>query len=204
MKGHHKPHTRHYFAVHLKPNNYTVWDCNHPDIDIRNLGTLSSADYQQKLFKVISLTDQNDYERNCKETRISKPSVLSGLVEDLMFPLPRCFALDLMHLFLNLGELFIPLWRGTMKCDSTDDLSTWEWATLTGDVWQTHGQLVANATPFFPSSFHHPPHNPMEKISSGYKAMEYYLYLFGLGPGFFCAVLPHKYWKNFCKLVYGV
>jgi len=91
-----------------------------------------------------------------------------------------------------------------MKCDSTDDLSTWEWATLTGDVWQTHGQLVANATPFFPSSFHHPPHNPMEKISSGYKAMEYYLYLFGLGPRFFHAVLPHKYWKNFCKLVYGV
>ncbi len=70
MKGHHKPHTGHYFAVHLKPNNYTVWDCNHPDIDIRNLGTLSSADYQQKLFKVISSTDQNDYERNCKETRI--------------------------------------------------------------------------------------------------------------------------------------
>ncbi|SRR6266702_3127703 len=110
MKGHHKPHTRHYFAVHLKPNNYTVWDCNHPNIDICNLGTLSSADYQQKLFKVISLTDQNDYERNHKETGISKPSVLSGLVEDLMFPLPRCFALDLMHLFLNLGELFIPLW----------------------------------------------------------------------------------------------
>jgi hypothetical protein len=31
MKGRHKPHTGHYFAVHLKPNNYTVHDCNHPD-----------------------------------------------------------------------------------------------------------------------------------------------------------------------------
>jgi hypothetical protein len=31
MKGWHKPHTGHYFAVHLKPNNYTVHDCNHPD-----------------------------------------------------------------------------------------------------------------------------------------------------------------------------
>ncbi|KAH9160377.1 hypothetical protein EDB89DRAFT_1862959 [Lactarius sanguifluus] len=108
MKGHHKPHTGHYFAVHLKPNSYTVRDCNHPDIDIRNLGTLSPADYQQKLSKLISSIDQIDYERNRKETGISKPSILSGLSEDLMFPLPRCFALDLMHLlFLNLGELLV-------------------------------------------------------------------------------------------------
>jgi hypothetical protein len=102
MKGCHKPHNRHYFAVHLRPNNYTVRDCNHPDIDICNLNTLSSADYQESLIKVISSTDQTDYERNCKETGISKPSILSGLVNDLMFPLPRCFALDLMHLlFIN-------------------------------------------------------------------------------------------------------
>ncbi|KAH8987683.1 hypothetical protein EDB86DRAFT_2808718 [Lactarius hatsudake] len=109
-----------------------------------------------------------------------------------------------MHLlFLNLGELLIPLWRGTLKCDPADNQLTWDWATLTGDVWQTHGQLVANATPFFPSSFHRPPRNPAEKISSGYKATEYYLYLFGLGPGLFRTVLPRKYWKNFCKLVRG-
>jgi hypothetical protein len=205
MKGRHKPHTGHYFAVHLKPNNYTVRDCNHPDIDIRNLSTLSSVQYQHNLSKVVSSIDQNDYERNRKETGISKPSILSGLVDDLMFPLPHCFALDLMHLlFINLGELLIPLWRGTLKCDSTDDLSSWDWATLTGDIWQTHGQLVAGATPFFPSSFHRPPRNPAEKISSGYKATEYYLYLFGLGPGFFRSVIPPKYWKNFCKLVRGV
>lgn len=205
MRGRHKPHTGHYFAVHLKPNNYTVHDCNHPDIDIRNLGTLSSADYQCNLSKVVSSTDQNDFERNRKETGISKPSILSGLVDNLMFPLPHCFTLDLMHLlFINLGELLIPLWRGTLRCDPTDDQSSWDWATLTGDVWQTHGQLVADATPFFPSSFHRPPRNPAEKISSGYKATEYYLYLFGLGPGIFRPVIPSKYWKNFCKLVRGV
>jgi hypothetical protein len=205
MKGRHKPHTGHYYAVHLRPNNYTVQDCNHPDINIHNLNTLSSADYQQSLTKVISSTDQTDYERNRKETGISKPSILSGLVNDLMFPLPRCFALDLMHLlFINLGELLIPLWRGTLKCDSTDDQSTWEWATLTGETWQSHGQLVADATSFFPSSFHRPPRNPAEKISSGFKATEYYLYIFGLGLGVFRAVLPHKYWTNFCKLLHGV
>ena len=33
--------------------------------------------------------------------------------------------------------------------------------------------------------------------------MEYYHYLFRLGSGFFRAVLPYKYWKNYCKLVCG-
>jgi hypothetical protein len=122
-----------------------------------------------------------------------------------MIPVPRCFPLDLMHLiFINLGELLIPLWRGTMKCDMADSPLSWEWATLTGDIWQAHGKLVAGATPFFPSSFHRPPRNPAEKISSGYKAIEYFHYLFGLGPGVFRAVLPSKYWKNFCKLVRAV
>jgi hypothetical protein len=205
MKGRHKPHSGHYFAVHLKPNDYTVHDCNHPDVDIRNLETPSSADYQQDLSKVISSRDQSEYEKNRKATGISKPTILSGLLDDLMIPVPRCFPLDLMHLiFINLGELLIPLWRGTMKCEATDSLLSWEWATLTGDIWQAHGRLVANATPFFPSSFHRPPRNPAEKISSGYKAIEYFHYLFGLGPGFFRAVLPSKYWKNFCKLVRGI
>lgn len=204
MKGRHKPNSGHYYAVHLRPNNYSVEDCNHPDVNIRNLGTLSSDSYQQQLAKVTASTDQADYERNRKQTGISKPSILSGLVDSLMFPLPRCFALDLMHLlFLNLGELLIPLWRGTMNCAATDDQTTWAWATLTGDLWQIHGQLVANATRFFPSFFHRPPRNPAEKISSGYKAIEYHLYIFGLGPGLFRAVLPHVYWKNFCKLVRG-
>ena len=205
MKGRHKPHTGHYFAVHLKPNNYSVRDCNHPDVNIRNLSTLSCDDYQRNLSKVVASTDQHDYERNRKETGISKPTILSGLVSDLMFPVPRCFPLDLMHLlFINLGELLIPLWRGTLRCDSTDDISNWDWVKLTGDVWQSHGQLVADARPFFPSSFHRPPRNPAEKISSGYKATEYYHYLFGLGPGYFRAVLPLKYWKSYCRLVRGV
>ena len=34
--------------------------------------------------------------------------------------------------------------------------------------------------------------------------MEYYLYIFGLGPAFFRTILPEKYYKNFCKLVQGV
>jgi hypothetical protein len=57
MKGRHKPNAGHYFAVHLKPNNYMVDNCNHPDIDIHNLSTLSSTNYLRDLSKVVSSTD---------------------------------------------------------------------------------------------------------------------------------------------------
>jgi len=154
---------------------------------------------------VVSSPDKSHYEKTQKETQISKPTILSGLVVNLMVPVPCCFPLDLMHLiFINLGELLIPLWQGTMKCDVTDSISSWDWATMTGDAWEVHRKVVADATPFFPSLFHRPPHNPAEKISSGYKATEYFHYLFGLGPGHFHAILPSRYWKHFCKLVRGV
>ena len=127
MKGRHKPHTGHYFAVHLRPNNYMVHDCNHPNIDICNLTTLSCDQYQHDLSKVIASSNQHDYERNRKKTGISKPTILSRLVSNLMLPVPCCFPLDLMHLlFINLGELLIPLWCGTLKCDLTDNVTSWD------------------------------------------------------------------------------
>jgi len=76
------------------------------------------------------------------------------------------------YLCINIRELLIPLWRGQLKCDSNDDKDTWDWVKLIGDVWTQHGKLVAEATKYFPSSFHRPPQNPVEKISSGYKAAE--------------------------------
>ncbi|KIJ97243.1 hypothetical protein K443DRAFT_133885 [Laccaria amethystina LaAM-08-1] len=206
MKGWHKPSSGHYYAAHLKPNLCDIEDCNHEDFNLRDfVFQLSPEEYNNKLTLVIESIDQNSYEKNRKLTGISKPSILSGLHPDYILSIPRCFTNDIMHLItINLGELFIPVWCGTFKCESTDDKATWDWATLVGDTWQSHGKLVAAATKYFPSFFHRPPRNPAEKISSGYKASEYYLYLFGLGPGFFRAVLPKKYWKNFCKLVCGV
>jgi hypothetical protein len=63
--------------------------------------------------------------------------------------------------------------------------------------------MVADATPYIPGSFDRAPRNPAEKISSGYKAWEFLLYFYGLGPALFHGVLPDKYWKNYCKLVRG-
>ena len=129
-------------------------------------------------------------------------SACQGLLYSI--PMPLCHSVDLMHLAINIGELQVPLWRGTFKCEQSDDKLTWDWVTLTGDVWQAHGKLVAESTIYFPSSFHRPPRNPAEKINSGYKATEYFHYLFGLGPAFFRVHLPKKYWQHYCKLVRGI
>ena len=207
MKGRHKPSSGHYCAAHLRPNNSDLAEnCNHQDYNFSREPTAPSPQvYVNNLKKVVNSRDQADYERNRKLTGISKPTIISGLDSKLTLPVPRCFSVDLMHLlFINLAELFISLWRGTLRCDPTDDKATWDWAKLVGRTWTDHGKLVANATHYFPSSFHHPPRNPAEKISSGYKATEYFLYLFGLGPGLFRVILPKKYWKHFCKLVHGV
>ncbi|KAF9496980.1 hypothetical protein BDN71DRAFT_1388425 [Pleurotus eryngii] len=203
-KGRHKG-AGHYFAAHMKPIAYNVQDCNHEDVDIRNLVSSDVEVYQQDIATLVASRDKREYERNRKMTGLSKPTIFSGLVSNLMVPVPRCWVLDLMHLIhLNIPDLFIKLWRGTIKCEPTDKKSTWTWATLTGDTWISHGKLIAKATPHFPSSFHRPPRNPAEKINSGYKATEFYLYFYSLGPAHFRGILPKEIWRNFCRLVHGV
>ncbi|KAJ3808249.1 hypothetical protein F5876DRAFT_90140 [Lentinula aff. lateritia] len=92
------------------------------------------------------------------------------------------------HLGLNFGELLIPLWKGKLDCGRTDNNNTWTWATLTGETWEYHGKLIAEARKFFPSSFHRPPRNPAEKINSSFKAT---------------AVLPQENWRHLCKGLHG-
>jgi|ERR1700722_20069311 len=48
------------------------------------------------------------------------------------------------------------------------------------------------------------PRNPAEKISSGYKAIEYLVYIFFLCPALLYGVLPPEYYYHFCKLVFGI
>ena len=59
-------------------------------------------------------------------------------------------------------------------------------------------------TKYLPGSFDRPPRNPAKKMNSGYKAWEYVLYLYGLCLVMLHRILPEKYWKHFCKLIYGV
>ena|SRR5487761_1143679 len=62
--------------------------------------------------------------------------------------------------------------------------------------WQTHFTI------FLALSIAH--HAITEKLTSGYKAWKFLLYLYGLGPGLLYGLLPGNYYTNFCKLVRGI
>ncbi|KAJ7616591.1 hypothetical protein FB45DRAFT_1105832 [Roridomyces roridus] len=205
MKGRRKPKTTTYYPVRLLPDgDYHVSGCDHPDVNLTALldeSTLeqSTERYNHNMLFVSEATSQKDYEQRRLETGISKPSIFSGLPHSL--PVPAFFPLDGMHPILNLGDLLTSLWRGTIDCASTDDKSTWDWAVLTGDVWKEHGQAVADLREYFPGSFDTPPRNPAEKINTQYKAWEYLMYLFGVGPALLLGILPDKYYHHYCKVV---
>jgi hypothetical protein len=145
MKGRHKPNSGHYSAAHLRPNGINADDCNHADYNFRGVPQNPSVEtYQANIAKVVASINQADYEKNRKTTGLSKPSIISGLSLSKTLSVPHCFTVDLMHLLtLNLGELFIPLWRGELKCENTEDKNSWDWVVLTGDAWVKHGKLVA-------------------------------------------------------------
>ena len=204
--GRREPGGKHYYPAILKPLNYNVEGCCHDDISYASLPpSCSQETYIKNLRYLMALSSEKCFKNRRKQTGISKPSIFLGLKHNKMIGVPGCFGSDIMHLAaLNLPDLLINLWHGTFDCDQKDDRSTWTWATLKGRTWQDHGRQVAAATPYLPGSFDRPPRNPAEKISSGYKAWEFLLYLYGLGPGLFYGILPDAYYRNYCKLVFGV
>ncbi|KAF8833144.1 hypothetical protein BDN67DRAFT_992893 [Paxillus ammoniavirescens] len=70
----------------------------------------------------------------------------------------------------------------TFECDANDNKSTWWWATLVGEVWKTLGKDTADTRSHLPGSYDRPPRNIAEKINSGYKAWEFWIFLTSLGP----------------------
>ncbi|KAF8809746.1 hypothetical protein BYT27DRAFT_7254467 [Phlegmacium glaucopus] len=205
LPGRHKQGGSHYYPALLKPYDYNIEGSNHPDINVDSLPSYSVQDYEQKLKYVMASRNETQHKRRRLDTGISKPSIFLGLPPKHRFDVPGCFGSDIMHLAsLNIPDLFINLWRGTFDCDPKDDKSTWDWAVLQGVVWEDHGKDVAACTPYLPGSFDRPPRNPAEKISSGYKAWEFLLYLYGLGPALLYNILPEMYWIHYCKLVYAM
>lgn len=207
MKGRRKPKSggggHNYPCMLLPTGNYAEAGCDHPDYVVTELPSAYSEHFEDNLQSVISSPHNAEYLRRRAATGISKPSILRGL-GDCILGVPRMCGGDIMHLVLNLGELLIPLWRGTFERAASDPKETWYWAVLTGPTWEQHGRDVANATAYLPSSFGRAPRNPAEKINSGYKQWEYLLYLFGLCPGLLYKVLPDKLWQSFCKLARGI
>jgi hypothetical protein len=205
MKGRREEHGNHYFPALLKPEDYAVRDCDHPDIDVRKLPKASHNTYLQNLQTLVTSSSDRNYRARRLITGISKPSIFLGINRASTLGLPYSAGSDIMHLAaLNISDLMISLWRGTIDCTRPDDRSTWDWAVLRGDDWRDHGKAVANVLPYLPGSFDRPPRNIAEKLTSGYKAWEFLLYLYGLGPGLLYGLLPDIYYNNFCKLVRGI
>jgi hypothetical protein len=139
------------------------------------------------------------------ETGISKPSLFLGFPPNRILSLPTCFGSDIMHLFaLNMPDLLINLWRGTFECDANDDKSTWWWATLVGEVWKTLGKDTADTRSHLPGSYDRPPCNIAEKINSRYKAWEFWIFLYEIGPALLYDCLPEPIWEHYCKLIQAV
>jgi hypothetical protein len=203
LPGRHKPGAPTYYPALRQPDGPNPLD--HPDFFIHQLPLPGSFDYERNLERVIRCTNMTEYELARLETGITKPSIFCGFDTDHILLVPLCFGSDIMHIAaINVGDLLLPLWRGTFRAEATDDKSTWDWAVLTKAAWKAHGSLIADATPFLPGSFDRPPRNPAEKINSGYKAWEWLLYLYGMAPATLYGILPQPYWTNFCHLARGL
>ncbi|KAF5379709.1 hypothetical protein D9615_005670 [Tricholomella constricta] len=196
----------HYYPLLQMPDNYHVAGCNHPDVTFAQLDEYRknvAAHYQSQLALLMAAKNPTQYNSLRLSTGICKPTIFSGLRYSL--GILNIFVMDLMHLTgLNDPDLLLGLWRGTIKSYSPDSKDTWEWKVLVGKVWDSHGKTIAMATPYIPSSFGRAPRNPADKINSGYKAWEFLLYLFGLGPALLRTILPEAYWINYCKFARGI
>lgn len=191
-----------YYPAALKPINYNVANSSHPDVDVDHLPSPSRSKYAQAIYTLLTATDTN-YERLRLATGATRPSIVLGLQPGRTLSVPRCFTPDMMHLAcLNIPQHLLQIWRNSVKPRLPNNCP---FIVLQSDeAWAMHGALVASARPYLPSSFNRPPRNPAEKVNSGYKAWEFTIYFYVLGPAVFRLVLPDYLWTHFCQLVRGI
>lgn len=193
----------HYYPVLLKLDSALPYGSDHPDIDLTTqIPYFSQAEYNENAALLLS-TFPHNFEEYRKLTGLTKPSIFNGLHIPALGA-PGAFPIDIMHLFsLNIPELLLGLWRGTLRYDkkSSDTHSQWPWQVLIGDKWKQHGNKVASLRSYLPYTYERPPRNPAEKVNSGYKAAEWNVYFWGYLPALLDGLLPNPYYQNFCKLV---
>ncbi|KAI5824775.1 hypothetical protein K523DRAFT_252480 [Schizophyllum commune Tattone D] len=207
ITGRHKPGGKTYYPACQKPDNYHVTGSLHDDVDLHDLLSHLTSEqteerYNQNLDHLVHSPNPSQYAKRRLETGLCKPSIFSGIPREHRLGIPALFPGDCMHLpCLNIPDLLIPLWRGTFECDSKDSRADWDWICLGPVTFELHGRLVADCKPYLPTSFDRVPRDPSEKISSGYKAWEFLLWFYVLGPALFHETMEDKYWEHYCKLV---
>ena len=92
---------------------------------------MSCEQYNRNLHILVTSPNETQYWVRHLETGISKPSIFSGIDQSSTLRLPRSAGSDIMHLgALNLSDLMISLWHGTIDCIRLDDKASWDWAVL--------------------------------------------------------------------------
>ena len=147
LKGRREPRAKQHYPALLKPNNYTVSGCDHPDIDIFQHSQgfdcdVQAIEYRRNLRFVLQST-AGQYKNRRRETGISKPSICDGFDEASILGVPRMFGGDMMHhTALNLPQHNLELWCGKIDCARTDTKANWDWAVLKDATWEDPLQIV--------------------------------------------------------------
>ena len=209
MPGRRRKRESHYYPVMNKPSICTVPECSHADVSADDLVSYRQGlpgKYSDNIKCLLASDTQKTFRERRLEFGLCKQTLFSGLPRQLL-RVPSIFTMDIMHLsVLNDPDLFMKLFTGKLDVFEPDNRDTWDWAVFYKNnvLWSAHGESVSLSVPFLPSSFGRAPRDPAKRLNSGYKAWEFQMYLYGLGPTLFRLLLPEKYWINYCKLVSGV
>ena len=131
LKGCNKPGGPHYYPALLKPLSYDNISCDHGDVDIYGMSTASPAHYFGNLCKLLPCPNDAQFKEMHKKTGLCKPSLFVGLSQRHSAGLPGCLAIDHMHIItINLPDLLLGLWWGTLDCDKNDSRGLWDWVVL--------------------------------------------------------------------------
>ena len=155
LPGRRRPNDGHYYPVLLKPHNYTVAGSDHNDITFVQLRQFQKdipTRYRDNLQFLCNAANPTQYNARRLKTGLCKPSIVMGLKYGL--GVPNSFAMDIMHLAdLNNPDLWLGLWRGTIKSYGNDSPQNWPFRVLVDKVWTGHGQTVPMCVRFIPTSF---------------------------------------------------
>lgn len=136
--GRHKTNGSHYYPALLKPLDYTMAGCDHPDLSHFSTTTSRSHYFTNLRFLLASPNDTQYKKRRLETGIVGKPTIFLGLPTCSTLGIPRCFGSDIMHLgTFNLSDLLLPLWRSLFDHDRLDPPSNWPWAVL--QAWRNLG-----------------------------------------------------------------